>query len=84
MADRREAFFFVMSHEDATLSGTVVTDDNGGQSRFGVNSKDNPQALTDGFYTMPTGEALAYAESLDKARDNFSRRLAQSIREYLV
>jgi lysozyme family protein len=68
MADRHTAFLFVMSHEDASLSGVVVTDDDGGKARFGVNSNDNPQAITDGFYDMPKDEALAYAENVFVAR----------------
>ncbi len=64
MANEHQAFLFVMGHEDPTLSGVVVTDNNGGQVRFGVNSKSNPQAVADGFYTMPVQDALDYAEKL--------------------
>lgn len=68
MADRHIAFLFVMSHEDAKLSGVVVTDNDGGQVRFGVNSRSNPQAVTDGFYTMSKDAALAYAENIFTAK----------------
>lgn len=68
MADRHQAFLFVMSHEDPKLTGVVVTDDDGGKTRFGVDSKSNPQALSDGFYTLPTDQALLYAENVFIAR----------------
>jgi len=64
MANRHIAFLFVMSHEDVRMSGEVVTDNDGGQVRFGVNSRSNPQALADGFYTMSKDDALAYAENV--------------------
>lgn len=62
MANRHIAFLFVMSHEDVRMSGVVVTDNDGGQVRFGVNSNSNPQAISDGFYAMSKEDALAYAE----------------------
>lgn len=68
MADRHIAFLFVMAHEDVTMSGVVATDNDGGQVRFGVNSKSNPQAVGDGFYTMPVTDALVYAEKLFVAK----------------
>ena len=64
MANRHIAFLFVMSHEDVRMSGEVVTDNDGGQVRFGVNSRSNPQALADGFYTMSKDDALVYAENV--------------------
>jgi|HubBroStandDraft_5_1064220.scaffolds.fasta_scaffold00774_15 lysozyme family protein len=64
MANSKEAFLFVMGHEDSTMSGVVTKDNNGGEVRFGVNSIANPQAVTDGFYQMPKDEAVEYAHNL--------------------
>lgn len=64
MADRQIAFLFVMGHEDVRMSGVVVTDNDGGQVRFGINSKAHPQAVSDGFYTMSKDDALAYAKTV--------------------
>lgn len=63
-AECKEAFEFVVRHEDRNLSGIVTKEPFGGYARFGINSKANPQALHAGFYTMPRAKALRYAERL--------------------
>src|SRR5271170_5795388 len=72
-----------MSDEDATLSGKAVTDNNGGQVRFGVNSKAHPEAVEAGFYTMLREAALIYAEDLFKY-DYWSMILGYAIQEQII
>lgn len=72
MADFSIAFNYLMDSEDATRSG-VVTDDPSlehpeAKARFGINSGAFPEALTEGFYTMPTDQALEWAATFYKYR----------------
>jgi lysozyme family protein len=62
MSDFKEAFDFVMQHEDAQLSG-VVTTDAGGHTRFGIAQKFHPD-LDNSFFDGPAADALAAAEQI--------------------
>lgn len=59
MANVHAALMYVMSFEDASLSG-VVTRDAGGLTRFGIAQADNP-GLPPDFYSMPASAALGIA-----------------------
>lgn len=64
-ADMGKAWAFVLSNEDTTPpSGKVVSEPNGAMARLGINSHWHPEALGDGFYTMPLEQALLYAQKL--------------------
>jgi lysozyme family protein len=69
MADFNKAFRFVLSNEvpvgiDGVFSGVTIVDVDGGQTRFGIDSRSNPQAVTDGFYQMSDADACTYATNL--------------------
>lgn len=64
MANFAPAFSYMIRNEDAKVSGEVTAEPGGGQARLGINSIANPQAVTDGFYTMSLPAALMYAESI--------------------
>lgn len=64
MANSQIAFQFTMKQEDPTLSGAVTTDNNGGLVRFGLNSKDYPQTISDGYYQMTKDDALQYVQAI--------------------
>lgn len=61
MANSILGFIFTMKNEDPTLAGVVVDEPHGAKARYGVNSLAHPEAITDGFYEMPKGEAWCYA-----------------------
>lgn len=58
------AFSYMIRNEDSQVSGVVTSEPGGGQARLGINSTANPQAVSDGFYTMSLTDALAYAENV--------------------
>jgi len=58
------AFDFMMLSEDYARTGVVTTEPDGAQARFGINSSAHPKAVSDGFYTMDTAEALEYAKKI--------------------
>jgi len=60
------AFTAMMAHEDATLSGKVSSEPNGGFCRFGINSVANPKAVEDGFFKLNRQDALLYASDFYK------------------
>jgi lysozyme family protein len=60
----KEAFQFVVRHEDSNLSGVVTKEPFGGIARFGVNSKAHPEAIYAGFYSMSRTRAYLYAQRL--------------------
>lgn len=62
MADFVTAFNYAMSNEDPTLSGIVITDSDGGQTRLGLDSKSNPELLKIRFYDEPLEQALVIAK----------------------
>jgi lysozyme family protein len=64
MASSALAWSFTSRNEDAGLTGIVTLDNNGGKVRFGINSIAFPDAVLDGFYSMPQAPALAYAENI--------------------
>jgi lysozyme family protein len=64
-----KAFLFVMGNEDPELTGKVITDIDGGLTRFGIDSKSNPEALVCGFFTMPLDQALQFAQNV--FQDNY-------------
>lgn len=67
MADFDAAWAFVVANEDTTPpSGKVTTEPNGALARLGVNSHAWPEALSDGFYSLPLLEALQYAKNVFK------------------
>jgi lysozyme family protein len=65
---KHAAFNAVIRHEDRSLSGVVTKEPFGGEARLGINSKANPKAVSDGFYTMPRRQAISYAYRLFVAR----------------
>lgn len=83
MADVSKAFNFVMSNEckilpDGSFSDSTITDIDGGKTRFGIDSKSNPDAVHDGFYDMPAPAALLYAQNFFKY-DIFNQILGYNI-----
>lgn len=77
MADFKQAFTYVMQHEDPKLAGMVLKDptktDPTAVARFGVNSERHPELVADGFFevglmgpTMPRDRALQIAEDTFK------------------
>jgi lysozyme family protein len=58
----KEAFDFVMQHEDPQRSG-AVTVDAGGRTRFGIAQLFHPD-LQEDFFTCPAEEAMAQAEKI--------------------
>jgi len=62
-------FQFTMTQEcglepDGSFRDKLITDTDGGQTRFGVDSKSHPEAVGDGFYGMSKFDALKYAEAV--------------------
>lgn len=70
MADFESAFEFVMNHEDPQRSGKV-TEDAGGQTRFGIAQKFHPE-LRPEFFSAPAEDALKQAEEILR-RDYWER-----------
>lgn len=68
MADFLTAFNYMIVNEDSTLSGVVVTDNDGGTTRLGLDSKSNPELLTNDFYTCPVAEAIVIAKTTYQAK----------------
>ena len=64
MGDFKQAFAFVMEHEDASRSGRVTVDA-GGRTRFGIAERFHPE-LREEFFTGPADEALAEAERMEE------------------
>ena len=64
MANFEPAFDYMIKNEDYNLVGKVTTEPNGGKARFGINSVFHPEAIHDGFYEMPTDQALDYAKKI--------------------
>jgi lysozyme family protein len=62
MADFAPAFEFLMDHEDRHRSG-MVTEDNGGRTRFGIAEKYHKDLPVD-FYSCPNENALIIAEQI--------------------
>lgn len=63
MASSDVAWAFVLSNEDVTPpSGKVTREPDGALARLGLNSHWHQEALGDGFYSMPLGDALVYAK----------------------
>lgn len=71
MADLDSCFRYTMAFEDPSLEGRRVADPTAADltavARFGVNSAAHPEALSDGFYGMNPGDALAYARKIFEA-----------------
>lgn len=72
MADFNAAFSYLMDDEDRNRSGAVVDDPSlehpDAKARFGINSGAFPEALTEGFYSMPHDQALEWAATFYKYR----------------
>ena len=70
MADYTQAFNYMMDDEDAQRKGEVTPDPSASHAdavaRFGINSGACPDALSEGFYTMPTDQALQWAATYYK------------------
>lgn len=70
MADYSQAFDYMMQDEDAQRTGAVTPDPSASHpdavARFGINSGANPDAVSEGFYTMPVDQALQWAASYYK------------------
>jgi len=65
MSDYPSAVNFVLHLEDETMSGKVTVDSDG-RTRFGLLDKFHPELVTAGFYSLPTGLALAIADTTYK------------------
>ena len=65
MANPREAFDYVMDHEDRSRSG-VITYDAGGATRFGIAAKYHPEEF-------PALEEMSVSQALNRAWDLFQR-----------
>lgn len=70
MADFDTAFNYMMDNEDRQRSGVVTSDptadDPKAIARFGINSAAHPEAVAEGFYNLPSAQALLWAEGLYK------------------
>lgn len=62
MAEYKPAFDITVRNEDPTLSGKVMTDNNGGKVRYGLNSKAHPDLESSGYYLLDADLALTYAQ----------------------
>lgn len=72
MSNFDKAVSWVLSNEDAHMSG-VVTTDSGGRTRWGIAEKSN-SSLPDGFYTF-----MSLNESLGIAKDIYRNQYWQPI-----
>jgi lysozyme family protein len=64
MADKNGIIAWAIKFEDSTLSGRVVTlNDGAGQTRFGIASNEHPEVPAS-FYTADTALALFVAEQI--------------------
>lgn len=63
MADYNQAFAYLMSFEDAGMTGRITTDD-GGRTRFGIAERFHAYLTSTGFFdSMPKEEAIMLAQS---------------------
>ena len=63
MADFDQAFVYLMSFEDAGMTGRITQDD-GGRTRFGVAERYHPYLTPTGFFDkMPREEAIMLTQS---------------------
>jgi lysozyme family protein len=89
VADPTIAWHFVLSNEcrvraDGSFNGEVITDVDGGLTRFGIDSKSHPGAIRDGFYDkMDDTAALAYAGDIFKY-DYFNMVLGYAIQDQRI
>lgn len=63
MANYDPAFDYMIRNEDYHLSGIITPEPGGAKARLGINSSANPRAVTDGFYSLPLNDAIAYAKT---------------------
>lgn len=68
MADFLTACTYMLQNEDSQLSGEVITDNDGGTTRLGLDSNANPELLTNGFYTVPVTQAIPMAQAVYQAK----------------
>jgi lysozyme family protein len=69
MANVKAAIDFVLTQEDATMTGevTTLTGDTGGATRFGLASSSHPELVASGFFDViktPRDAALVVAEAV--------------------
>jgi lysozyme family protein len=83
MASAEKGWEFTVSNEDPEKTGKVITDIDGGMTRFGIDSRSHPEALARGFYSMPTAEALDFAFDIYRY-DYWSGVLGYQIESQLI
>ena len=83
MASAEKGWEFTLSNEDPEKTGKVITDIDGGMTRYGIDSRSHPEALARGFYSMSTAEALDFAFDIYKY-DYWSGLLGYQIESQLI
>ena len=68
---------------DGSFSDSTITDIDGGKTRYGIDSKSNPEAVQEGFYSMSQDDALLYAKNFFQY-EIFSQVLGYNIVDQVV